>query len=134
MIEKDLTEKGQRQAGRLPRAPLHKRSLVALVARRTSLTRAQVGEALEGILQVVAETMAAGGAVTLVGFGRFEARVHRPRSVRGLDRKSYRIAGRWVPTFHAYPSLRARVQGQAGDIPDERGETCRERRTPTPRG
>lgn len=134
MTEKDLTGKGQRQAVRLPRVPMHKRSLVAQVARRTSLTRAQVREALEGILEVVAETMAAGGAVTLVGFGRFEARAHRPRCVRGLDRRSYRITGRRVPTFRAYPSLRARVQGQAGDIPDEGGETCRERRTPTPRG
>ncbi|HNS52698.1 MAG TPA: HU family DNA-binding protein [Anaerolineae bacterium] len=130
----DVTEQARRQAGGLPRAPLHKRSLVAQVARRTSLTRAQVGEALEGILEVVAETMAAGGAVTLVGFGRFEARAHRPRSVRGLDRKSYRVAGRRVATFRAYPSLRARVQAQAGDIPDERGETCREQRTLTPRG
>ncbi|MGQ9600238.1 MAG: HU family DNA-binding protein, partial [Anaerolineae bacterium] len=96
---------------RIPLAPMHKRSLVAQVARRTSLTRAQVVEALQGILEVVTETMAAGGAVTLVGFGRFEARAHRPRSVRGLDRKSYRVAGRRVPTFRAYPSLRARVQG-----------------------
>lgn len=131
---KDVTEQARRQAGGLPRAPLHKRSLVAQVARRTSLTRAQVGEALEGILEVVAETMAAGGAVTLVGFGRFEARTHRPRRVRGLDRKNYQVGGRRVPTFRAYPSLRARMQGEAGDIPDEGGERCREQRTPTPRG
>ena len=130
---KDLTEKRQRQAGRLPRAPLHKRSLVAQVARRTSLTPAQVGEALEGILEVVAETMSSGGSVTLVGFGRFEARVHRPRSVRGLDKRNYRVAGRRVPTFRAYPSLRARVQGQAANS-QEGEERCRERRTPTPRG
>ena len=130
---KDPTEKGQRQAFCLPRAPLHKRSLVAQVARRTSLTRAQVGQALEGILEVVAQTMVAGGAVTLVGFGRFEAKTHRPRSVRGLDRKSYRIAGRQVPTFLAYPSLRARMREQTADS-QEGEERCRERRTPTPRG
>ena len=130
---KDLTEQDQRQAGRLPRAPLHKRSLVAQVARRTSLTRTQVGEALEGILEIVAQTMAAGRAVTLVGFGRFEARTHRPRRVRGLDRKSYHVACRRVPTFRAYPSLRARVQEQAATS-QQGEERCHERRTPTPRG
>ncbi len=80
-----------------------------------------------------AERLAAGGAGTLVGFGRCEARAHRPRSVRGLDRKSYRIAGRRVPTFRAYPSLRARVQGQIANS-QEGEERCHERRTPTQRG
>ena len=131
---KDLIEKDQQQANRPAHRPVHKRSLLAQVARRTSLTRAQVGEALEGILEVVAETMAAGGAVTLVGFGRFEARVHRPRSVRGLDRKSYRVTGRRVPTFRAYPSLRQRMQKPAAENLVGEEETCRELRTPAPRG
>jgi len=61
---KDFTEQNQRQAFRLPRAPLHPRGLVAQVARRTLLTRAQVGEALEGILEVVAEPVAAGSRST----------------------------------------------------------------------
>ena len=113
---KDVTEQARRQAGGLPRAPLHKRSLVAQVARRTSLTRAQVGEALEGILEVVAETMAAGGAVTLVGFGRFEVAEHKGRTIHGLDGRAYQIENRLVPSFKPYPHLRLLLQGKASEL------------------
>ena len=86
---------------------------IARQARRTSLTQPQVQEALRGILEVVAETMAERDAVTLVGFGRFEVKEHRPRAVQGRDGKTYHVEGRLVPSFRPYPSLRRRVQEQA---------------------
>jgi DNA-binding protein HU-beta len=89
--------------------PVHKRQLVAEVARRTSLTQAQVDEALDGILAVIGEKMAAGDYVTLAGFGRFEAREHRPRAVHGLDGNTYQVESRLVPAFHPYPTLRQQV-------------------------
>ena len=111
---------------------MHKRQLIAEVARRTSLTKAQVREALGGILEVVAETMVDGNYVTLVGFGRFEANEHRPRTVQGRDGRIYQIEGRLVPSFHPYPSLRRRVQEQATARKSQGEEPCPEPKTSTP--
>ena len=113
MSRRTLVEEVARQARRKTRRIVHKRRLIAEVARRTSLTQPQVQEALGGILEVIAETMAGGDAVTLVGFGRFEANEHRPRTVQGRDGKTYHVEGRLVPSFRPYPSLRRRVQEQA---------------------
>ncbi len=72
---------------------MHKRQLVDEAARRSGhwgLTRRQVRDALQGILDVITDEMAAGSAVTIAGFGRFEAKEHRgrpvvPRSPRRSD-------------------------------------------------
>jgi nucleoid DNA-binding protein len=111
--KRSLIEEMAWQSRRRARRAVHKRQVIAEVARRTSLTQAQVREALEGTLEVVAETMAEGNCVTLVGFGRFEANEHRPRTVQGRDGKTYHVEGRLVPSFRPYPSLRRRVQEQA---------------------
>jgi DNA-binding protein HU-beta len=113
MSIRELIEENASQSRRQARRVVHKRFLITEVARRTSLTKAQVREALEGILEAVAETMAEGDAVTLVGFGRFEASEHRPRIVHGRDGKTYNVQSRLVPSFRPYPSLRRRVQEQA---------------------
>lgn len=118
------------------RRSVHKRQLIAEVARRTSLTQAQVREALGSILEVVAEVMAEGDAVTLVGFGRFEANEHRPRTVQGRDGRAYQVEGRLVPSFRPYRALRQWVRGQAAEwvgIEEGRGgEQCPEPRASTP--
>jgi len=109
MSERNASEEDRGRAGRQARRPVHKRQLVAEVARRTSLTRAQVEEALGSILAVIGEAVAAGKPVTLVGFGRFEARAHRPRAVHGMNGSTYHVESRLVPRFHPYPSLRRQV-------------------------
>ena len=104
---------------------MHKRQLVDEVARRSGpwgLTRRQVREALHGLLDVIADQMAQGHAVTITGFGRFEAKEHRERRVMGLDGIEYEIESRLVPSFKPYQSLREKVQGKT-----------EERLTPKPR-
>ena len=94
---------------------MHKRQLVDEVARRSGpwgLTRQQVREALHGILDVLTDQMAEGNAVTITGFGRFEAKEHRQRRVVGLDGIEYEVESRLVPSFKPYPSLREKVQGK----------------------
>jgi DNA-binding protein HU-beta len=94
---------------------MHKRQLVDEVARRSGpwgLTRGQVREALHGILDVITDEMAEGNAVTIAGFGRFEAREHRGRRVVGLDGAEYGVESRLVPSFQPYDSLRQKVQGK----------------------
>ena len=113
MSKSTLMEEVAWQVRRKARRAVHKRQLVAEVARRTSLTRSQVGEALDGILEVVAEAMAEGNCITLAGFGCFEANEHRPRTVLGRDGKTYYVESRRVPSFRPYPSLRQWVQERA---------------------
>ena len=97
---------------------MHKRQLVDEVARRSGLhglTRHQVREALAGILDVITDQLAAGGAVTIAGFGRFEAKEHAGRDVHGLDGETYQVGARLVPSFKPYDSLRAKVAGRSDD-------------------
>ena len=122
MSKRTLVEEVARQARRKTCRVVHKRQLIAEVARRTSLTQPQVQEALGGILEMIAERMAEGDAITLVGFGRFEANEHRPRTVQGRDGKTYHVEGRLVPSFRPYPSLRRRVQEQAAASKSEGDE------------
>jgi nucleoid DNA-binding protein len=79
---------------------MHKRQLVDEVARRSGpwgLTRRQVRDALHGILDVITDEMAEGNAVTIAGFGRFEAKEHQGRRVVGLDGEEYEVESRLVP-------------------------------------
>ena len=94
---------------------MHKRQLVDEVARRSGpwgLTRRQVRDALHGILDVITDEMAEGNAVTIAGFGRFEAKEHKGRCVVGLDGEEYEVESRLVPSFRSYDSLRQKVQGK----------------------
>lgn len=94
---------------------MHKRQLVDEAARQSGpwgLTRRQVREALHGILDVLTDEMAEGNAVTIAGFGCFEAKEHKGRRVVGLDGEEYEVESRLVPSFHPYDSLRQKVQGE----------------------
>ena len=94
---------------------MHKRQLVDEVARRSGpwgLTRRQVRDALHGILDVITDEMAEGNAVTIAGFGRFEAKEHEGRRVVGPNGEEYEVESRLVPSFHPYDSLRQKVQGK----------------------
>ena len=90
---------------------MHKRELVARVARRTSLTQKQAREALDAILDITTEALIGGDPVTLTGFGRFELReykgrrVHHPHTGQPCDTES-----RPLPAFHPYPVLKRRVR------------------------
>jgi nucleoid DNA-binding protein len=74
-----------------------------------------VRDALHGILDVITDEMAEGNAVTIAGFGRFEAKQHRGRRVMGLDGREYDVESRLVPSFHPYASLRQKVQGKTDE-------------------
>ena len=97
---------------------MHKRQLIDKVARRSGswgLNRRQVREALHGILDVITDEMAEGRAVTICGFGRFDAKEHKGRRVVGLDGVEYKVENRLVPSFTPYPSLRAKVKGKSDE-------------------
>ncbi len=87
---------------------MQKRQLVDEVARRSGpwgLTRRQVRDALHGILDVITDQMAEGNAVTIAGFGRFEAKEHKGRRVVGLDGRSAGLCGPCAPQAEKVCSL-----------------------------
>ena len=96
---------------------MHKRRLIQEACKRPAyrqpLTQEQMRVALHALLDVIADEMAEGNAVTIAGFGRFEAKEHAGRQVQGMDGETYQVESRLVPSFKPYDSLRERVQGKA---------------------
>jgi nucleoid DNA-binding protein len=87
---------------------MDKRQLVNTAARRSGLSRRQVAEALEAILETIAEALAAGDGVTLKSFGRFWT-WERRQQVRGFDGQTHRIWERQL-IFKASAALRRRLK------------------------
>ena len=93
---------------------MDKRQLVAAAARRSDLTQRQVREALDALLETIAETLASGETVALADFGRFEMREYRGRRLRRFDGPGhYFVAGRQVPVFRPSAVLRRRLRGES---------------------
>jgi len=94
---------------------MHKRELVARVARCTSLTQKQAREALDAILEITTEALVDGDPVTLTGFGRFELREYKGRRVRHPQtRQPCDTESRLLPAFHPYPVLKRRIREADG--------------------
>ena len=90
---------------------MNKRQLVSAAARRTSLTQGQVREALDAMLEIIAEVLAEGGCVALGDFGRFEAHHYPTRRLQRFGGKGhYTVDGRPVPVFKSSAALRRRVK------------------------
>jgi len=90
---------------------MNKRQLVAAAARRTSLTQGQVCQALDAVLETIAEVLAEGGYVALADFGRFETRRYPSRRLRRFDGGGHYTADdRPVPAFKSSAALRRRLR------------------------
>jgi len=87
-----------------------RRELVAEVADKTGLTQASAEAALDAVLEVIVDEVAAGRPLTLAGFGTFEARDraarsgHNPRTGEPIQ-----IAAARVPAFKPGAKFRAQV-------------------------
>jgi DNA-binding protein HU-beta len=62
--------------------PMTKTQLVAALAEKTGSDKATANRALEAITEIVTAEVAAGGAVTLPGLGKFSCRERPARMVR----------------------------------------------------
>ena len=82
---------------------MNKSDLVkALHDRQGALSRKEIGEVVDGILGLIVETVARGGEVGLVGFGKFRPVVPDPRPVAG--------GGQAFPRFVPGKSFREAVE------------------------
>jgi DNA-binding protein HU-beta len=91
---------------------LNKGDLVRAVAEQTGFTRRDAGEAVDAIFGAIAEALARGDKVSLVGFGGFEVRERAPRMGRNPQTgKAVRIKARKAPAFRPGKPLREAVNG-----------------------
>ena len=89
---------------------MNKAELVAAIAEKTGLKKNEAEKALKAFSDVVAEELANGGKVQLVGFGTFEV-VERPaREGRNPQtNKTMTIAASKAPKFKAGKALKDMV-------------------------
>ena len=91
---------------------LNKGDLTRVVADETGFTRRDAGEAIDAIFMVIADALANGEKVSLVGFGGFEVRQRAPRMGRNPQTgKAVRIKARKAPAFRPGKPLRQAVNG-----------------------
>lgn len=90
---------------------MRKSDLVADIAERTGLTQADSGRALDATLSSIEQSLAAGGEITLTGFGKFSVSQRAAR--RGVNPASGEplfIPATTVPSFKAGTRLKAAVK------------------------
>ncbi len=94
---------------------MNKSDLAQQVAQGTDLSQAQAAAAVDAIFGgdgIIAGALADEEAVTIAGFGKFEARKREGRMGRNpATGESVMIAAKTVPAFKAARALRDRVDG-----------------------
>ena len=89
---------------------MNKTELVAAVAAKTEMSKKNAEKAVAAVLETVAETLAAGEKVQLVGFGTFEAREREARTAKNpRTGETVEVAASRVPTFMAGQALKNKV-------------------------
>ena len=89
---------------------MNKTELVAAVAAKTELTKKDAEKAVSAVLETVAETLAAGEKVQLVGFGTFETRDREARTAKNpRTGEPVEVAASRVPAFKAGQALKTKV-------------------------
>lgn len=90
---------------------MNKHQLIAAASRRSSLTQRQTREALEAILEVIADALVEGEPVTISGFGRFDAGQYTARKLHRFDGPGhYLVSDRRVPVFRSSERLRQKLR------------------------
>jgi len=88
-----------------------KNDIIASVAEKAGLSRADAGRAVDAVLDTITETLKSGDSANFVGFGSFVA---RPRAARtGLNpqtKEPIQIAASTVPAFKAGKALKDAVK------------------------
>ncbi len=88
-----------------------KTDLIVAVAEKTGLKKKDAEAAVSAVLSTVADTLAKGEKVTLVGFGSFEVKERAARDGRNpLTGESIKIAASKRPVFTAGKALKDQVK------------------------
>lgn len=91
---------------------MNKAELIDAMASDADISKSQAAAALDGALSAIGTTLAAGGKVTLVGFGAFSVSDRAARTGRNpRTGEAIQIPARKVPKFKAGKALSDQVQG-----------------------
>ncbi len=89
---------------------MNKTELIAAIATKAGMAKKDAEKALNATLDVVAEALAAGDKVQLVGFGGFETKKREARTGRNPKTKeTIQIPAARVPVFKAGKALKDKV-------------------------
>ena len=89
---------------------MNKSDLIAAVAAKTGETKKSAETSINAIVNVIAETLAKGDKIQLVGFGSFEVRSRAARKGRNPQTgKEMKIAAKKAPVFKAGKALKDAV-------------------------
>ncbi|MBK6743726.1 MAG: HU family DNA-binding protein [Hydrogenophilales bacterium] len=91
---------------------MNKTELVDAVAAKTASTKAAAARAVEAVLDTIAETVAKGDSVAVIGFGTFESRKRAARTGKNpRTGAAIKIAAATVPAFRAGKAFKDKVAG-----------------------
>lgn len=86
---------------------MNKTELIAAIAEKANLSKADAKKALEAFVGAVEEELVAGGKVSLVGFGTFEVSTRAARTgINPQTKKSIKIKASKSPKFKAGKALK----------------------------
>ena len=89
---------------------MNKGELVAALAAKTDLSKKDSEAALNGLIEVISDTIAKGEKVQLIGFGTFEAKNRPARTARNpRTGAEVKIAASQAPAFKAGKALKDKV-------------------------
>jgi DNA-binding protein HU-beta len=89
---------------------MNKSELIEAVASKTEMTKVAAGRAVEVVLDTIAEAVAKGDSVSVIGFGTFESRKRAARSVKNpRTGEVLKIAATTVPAFKSGKAFKDRV-------------------------
>ena len=93
---------------------MNKSELTGRLAGRTGMSRAAAADAVDGVFDTIAEALADGEDVRILGFGTFGTRNRPARTARNpRTGESIPVAAATVPVFKAGAALRNAVGGGA---------------------
>jgi DNA-binding protein HU-beta len=91
---------------------MNKADLINSIAEYAKLTKVDAGKALGTLTTTIADTLKAGGSISLVGFGSFEVKERAERMGRNPQTgQEITIAAAKVPAFKAGKTLKDAVKG-----------------------
>ena len=89
---------------------MNKTELIAAIAEKAGMSKKDAEKALNATLDTVADALAAGDKVQLVGFGGFETKKREARMGRNpKTREAIEIPASCVPVFKAGKALKDKV-------------------------
>ncbi|MBQ7829221.1 MAG: HU family DNA-binding protein [Clostridia bacterium] len=91
---------------------MNKLQLTDAVAQKAGITKKDAAEAVNAVLEVIAETLAAGGDIKITGFGGFEVKTRAARTGRNPKTgEAVEIPASKYVAFSAGSTLKDKVNG-----------------------